>query len=150
MDKPQSLSVRDYLIRKLAVSLRVHEKTIEAVVAHQFNEANVALRSNDSIEISGFGKFLFNKNKAVKKMEKYMNQKAWWERFLLNPDITEKKREKAHTVIASLSQHIEALKPKIYDVELFANSGGMEKQVDSSSTSEGADRSNISTENPDM
>ena len=77
MDKPQSLSVRDYLIRKLAVSLRVDEKTIEAVVAHQFNEANVALRSNDSIEISGFGKFLFNKNKAVKKMEKYVNQKEW-------------------------------------------------------------------------
>jgi len=146
MDKPQSLSVRDYLIRKLAVSLRVDEKTIEAVVAHQFNEANVALRSNDSIEISGFGKFLFNKNKAVKKMEKYVNQKAWWERFLLTPDITEKKREKAHTVIASLSQHIEALKPKIYDVELFANSGGMEKQADSSSTSEGADRSNSNTE----
>ena len=150
MDKPQSLSVRDYLIRKLAVNLRVDEKTIEAVVAHQFNEANVALRSNDSIEISGFGKFLFNKSKAVKKMEKYVNQKAWWERFLLNPDVTEKKREKAHTVIASLAQHIEALKPKIYDVELFANSGGMEKQADSSSTSEGADRSNSNTENPDM
>jgi hypothetical protein len=83
-------------------------------------------------------------------MEKYMNQKAWWERFLLSPDITEKKREKAHTVIASLAQHIETLKPKIYDVELFANSGGMEKQADSSSTSEGAYKGNEQAKNEDM
>ena len=150
MDKPQSLSVRDYLIRKMAISLMIHEKVIEAVISHQFNEANLAMRTNNSVEISGFGKFLFNKNKAIKKMTKYLNQKAWWERYLLNPDITEKQKEKANTVITSLAQHIEALKPKIYDVELFPNSGGLEKQVDSPSTFEGADRSDSRTENPDM
>ena len=40
MDKPQSMSVRDYLVRTLAVKLMVPEKTIDAIVVHQFHEAD--------------------------------------------------------------------------------------------------------------
>ena len=70
MDKPQSLSMKDYLTRKLAVNLMMSEKVIDAIVSHQFSSANEALLSNDSVEISGFGKFYFNKNKAIKRMER--------------------------------------------------------------------------------
>ena len=69
MDKPTTMSVKDFLIRKLAVKLMVGEKTIEAVVNHQFSSANEALEENNSIEVSGFGKFYFNRNKALKKIE---------------------------------------------------------------------------------
>ena len=41
-DKPISLSVKDYLIRKLAVKMMTSEKTIEAVVNHQFQSAQQA------------------------------------------------------------------------------------------------------------
>ena len=68
MDKPISLSMKDYLIRRLAVKLMTSEKTIEAVINHQFQSANEALLNNKTIEISGFGKFIFNDKKAVKKM----------------------------------------------------------------------------------
>lgn len=149
MDKPQSLSVKDYLIRKMAVNLMVPEKTIEAVISHQFNEANLAMRTNDSVEISGFGKFLFNKKKAIKKMEKLFSKKKWFENSL-NTELTEKQRNRAITILESVNYSIEFLKPKLYDTELFANSGGVEKQADSSSTFEGADRGNEQGEDKNM
>lgn len=150
MDKPQSLSVKDYLIRKMAISLMVHEKVIEAVISNQFNEANLAMRKNDSVEISGFGKFLFNKKKAIKKMEKLLSQKRWFENSLATHALTDKQRNRAITILESVNNNIEVLKPKLYDTELFSNSGGMEKQADSSSTSEGTDRSDSRTEDQYM
>jgi len=70
MDKPISLSVKDYLIRKMAVKMMVPEKTIDAVVAHQFSSANEAVSKHKSLEISGFGKFYFNDKKAQRTKER--------------------------------------------------------------------------------
>jgi len=74
-DKPISLSVKDYLIRRLAVKMMLSEKTIDTVVSHQFQSANEALFQNKSVEISGFGKFFFNEKKAHKTLEKFESQK---------------------------------------------------------------------------
>ena len=52
MDKPISLSVKDFIIRKMAVKLMMSEKTIDDVINHQFNSANEALKYNNSVEIS--------------------------------------------------------------------------------------------------
>lgn len=140
MDKPQSLSVKDFLIRTLAVKLMVPEKTIEAIVTHQFTEANNALKTEESVEISGFGKFFFNYKKAVKKMEKMLSQKAVFERILNSPDITEQKRHSTNVKLTNVINNINILKPKIYgSPELLTNSGGMEEQVDSPSSFERVD-----------
>ncbi len=40
-DKPISLSVKEYLIRRMAVKMRISEKMIEAVVNHQFQIVGV-------------------------------------------------------------------------------------------------------------
>lgn len=139
MDKPQSLSVKDFLIRTLAVKLMVPEKTIEAIVTHQFTEANMALKTEESVEISGFGKFFFNYKKAVKKMEKLLSQKAVFEKILNNPDITEQKRHSTNVKLTNVINNINVLKPKIYDNELFADNRGVEEQVDSPSPFERVD-----------
>jgi nucleoid DNA-binding protein len=115
MDKPVNLSIRDYLVRTLAVKLLVNEKVVDTVVAHQFSEANEALRHNDSIEISGFGKFFFNKKKAVKKMEIMHKQITSLERQLANPETTEHRKAIAQQKISSLTANIEQLKPRIND-----------------------------------
>ena len=115
MDKPVNLSIRDYLVRTLAVKLLVNEKVVDTVVAHQFSEANEALRHNDSIEISGFGKFFFNKKKAAKKIETMIRQRELLERHLTNPETTEHKRSIAEQKISSLTANIEQLKPRIND-----------------------------------
>jgi len=113
MDKPISLSMKDYLIRRLAVKLMTSEKTIETVINHQFQSANEALLNNKTIEISGFGKFIFNDKKALKKMSKYKDIQRAYLRHLENPDISENKRRVTELKLQSITEAINALKPKI-------------------------------------
>ena len=115
MDKPVNLSIRDYLVRTLAVKMLVNEKVIDQVISHQFSEANEALRHNDSVEISGFGKFFFNKKKAIKKMKTMHRQIEALKKHLTNPETTEHRRNIAEQKISSLTANMEQLKPRIND-----------------------------------
>lgn len=130
MDKPLSLSVKDFLIRKMAVKLLTSEKTIEAVINHQFTSANSALLKHNSLEISGFGKLLFNEKKAHKKLEKMFIQKEVLQSHLTNPKVSEKRKETAKAKLDSLEIAIEILKPKLY-AGLQENLRGVEEQSDS-------------------
>ena len=65
-DKPRKLSVKDFLIKKLAVKMMVSETVINTVVNDQFLSAIKAMETNKSIELSGFGKFLFKEGRARK------------------------------------------------------------------------------------
>ena len=38
-DKPMSMSVKDYLLRLMSIRGNISEKTLEAVVNHQFESA---------------------------------------------------------------------------------------------------------------
>lgn len=138
MDKPLSLSVKDFLIRKMAVKLLKSEKTIETVINHQFNSANSALLKHNSLEISGFGKLLFNVKKAHKKLEKMSVQKEILQSHLTNPEVSEKRKETAKAKLDSLEIAIEILKPKLY-AGLQKNLRGMEEQSDSPCPSENID-----------
>jgi nucleoid DNA-binding protein len=137
MDKPMSMSVKDYLIRKLSVSLMMSEKTIEAIVNHQFRSANIALQDNNTVEISGLGKFYFNYKKAVRKMEKMVSKANLFYTQVNNMELTEQKRQSSANKLANTLAQIEALKPKL-NVEHQPDLRGMEEQVDSPSTLEGA------------
>lgn len=138
MDKPVSMSVKDYLIRMMAVKMMVSEKTIEAVVDHQFQSANQALHENDSVEISGFGKFFFNRAKAERLMEKMLSKKALFEKQANDMSLSEQKRISAANKLANTIESIETLKPRMYEVQRDLR--GVEEQADSSRTYEGSDR----------
>lgn len=138
MDKPLSLSVKDFLIRKMAVKLLKSEKLIEAVVNHQFTSANSALLKHNSLELSGFGKLLFNTKKARKKFEIMLAQKAALQKQLANPEVSEKRKETAKAKLDSLEISIQLLKPKIDDVGLQQDLRGVEEQSDSPSSFENA------------
>lgn len=137
MDKPVSLSMKDYLIRTLAVKMMVPEKTIEAVINEQFNSANEALKTHNTVEISGFGKFIFNYKKAQKKMEKMLSQKELFESRLNDPSLSEQRRNTEMVKLTNVIHNINVLKPKLYEHQ--TNSGGLEEQHSSPLTSEGAD-----------
>lgn len=113
MDKPISLSIKDYLMRKLSVKMMVAEKTIDAVISHQFSSANQALAGNKSVEIAGFGKFYFNDGKAKKKLAKMLYQKEFFEKLLLQDDITPKKRQSTQTKLTNIQLAIDVLKPRV-------------------------------------
>ncbi len=125
-DKPISLSVKEYLIRKMAVKMMITEKTLEAVVNHQFQSAHEALGQHKSLEISGFGKFLFNEKKAHRMMEKHLSQKALFEKKANDETLPEAKRRNASMKLQSALDAIRDLKPRIYDS--VPDLRGVEKQ----------------------
>jgi hypothetical protein len=91
----------------------ISEKTIDAVVTHQFDSANDALNVNKSVEISGFGKFFFNNKKAVTQYNKLLNIKRTYEKALLDENITDTKRNALELKMQIVDSSIKTLKPKI-------------------------------------
>lgn len=140
MDKPISLSMKDWLIRKLAPKLLVSEKTIEAVINHQFQSANEALAQNKTVEISGFGKFIFNDKKAVKKMETYEKIEKALVNIIANPQTGDAKRASAHVKLEGTRNNIRILKPRINEHQLLTDLRGLEEQFDSTSEDQGSHR----------
>lgn len=133
------MSVKDFLVRKLSVQLMTSEKTIEAVVNHQFQSANIAMQENETIEMSGFGKLYFNKKKAQKKMDKMLSKAALFTKQTNNAELSEQKRTSAANKLANTLIGIETLKPKLHAEHLCTDLRGMEEQAGSPSSFEGAD-----------
>jgi len=113
MDKPKSLSVKDYIIRKMSIKMLIPEKIIDAVVTHQFSSAINALSTNNSVEISGFGKFTFNEKKAIKKLDKYYMLKELVEKTLADDNASEQKKRSAQTKLDNIIIAINTLKTKV-------------------------------------
>ena len=106
------MSVKDYLIRTLAVKMMVSEKTIEAVVNHQFQSANEAMDLHNSIEVSGFGKFYFNDKKAVKRVGALNAKKSALENILADDISSEQKKRSARVTLDKTLPLIESLTTK--------------------------------------
>jgi hypothetical protein len=128
----------------------IPEFTLDAIVSHQFQSANQAMLNTKSVEISGFGKFVFNDKKAVKKMEKLLSQKALFERLMNDDSLSEQRRNNARLKYESVTLNISVLKPKIINNEIKSDLRGMEEQASSTSSTERIDTNNISGENIDM
>jgi hypothetical protein len=108
------------------------EKVIEAVVNHQFQSATLAFISQKSVELSGFGKFLFNEKKAVKKMESMLVQKLILDKKLEDETLSDRKKKSTELKLESLAQAIDILKPKIYESK--SNLRGLEEQANPTSS----------------
>jgi len=92
MDKPITMPVKTWLIRGIAVRRNMQESLIETIVNHQFESALSALVTENSLEFSGFGRFLFNRPKAIKKLEKFRSQLRVFDRIINDPSTTERRR----------------------------------------------------------
>lgn len=98
-DKPDSMSVREWITKKVALEIRIPENIIKSVISHNYDSAYEALNTNNSIEISGFGKFYYNTKKADKEIIHTYKQKATWEKRLESEGATEKERREAEDKI---------------------------------------------------
>ena len=128
MDKPVSMSVKDYLVRTLAVKMLISEKTIEAVVNHQFQSANEAMDFNNSLEISGFGKFYFNEKKATKRIGALNAKKTAMETIIADETTSEQKRRSSQVTLEKTEALINLLKTKtIYEDQLLSDIRGVEE-----------------------
>lgn len=114
-NKPKNMSHKEYLVRTLSVKLAMSEKLIETVVNHQFQSANEAMDVNHSLEISGFGRILFNNKKAIRKLAGYEKKLEKAKQQLELNTSTEAARKKAQNVIDVATMQIKILKSKIKD-----------------------------------
>lgn len=133
MDKPVSLSVKDYIIRKMSIKMKLTEKIIDNVISHQFSSANDALVKNKSVEISGFGKFVFNDKKAITKMAKLHVQKGIFENMVNSVELSEQRKASAMVKLQNVLLMIETLKPKIEN-ETKSDLRRVEESSDTSET----------------
>jgi len=133
MDKPISMSVKDFLVRTLAVKMMISEKMIETVINHQFQSANEAMDTNNSIEISGFGKFYFNEKKAKKRLEDLTRKKNLMLEFIASAETSEQKKRSSQVTLEKTEALINLLKSKItYEDQLLSDLRGLEEQSVSS------------------
>lgn len=68
MEKPRTMPVKDFIIRKLAVKLMINEDVVEKIIVHNYSYLHKNLKEVNSIEFSGFGKLFFNRKKALGKI----------------------------------------------------------------------------------
>jgi nucleoid DNA-binding protein len=128
MDKPISMSVKDYLVRTLAVKMMISEKMIETVINHQFQSANEAMDTNNSIEISGFGKFYFNEKKAKKRLEDLTRKKNLMLEFIASAETSEQKKRSSQVTLEKTEALINLLKSKTtYEDQLLSDLRGLEE-----------------------
>lgn len=128
MDKPISMSVKDYLVRTLAVKMLVSEKIVEAVVNHQFQSANEAMDLNNSIEIAGFGKFYFNEKKAAKRLTHLVAKKQGMEKIIADENTSEQRRRSSRVTLEKTEALINLLKTKTtYEDQLLSDIRGVEE-----------------------
>lgn len=113
MNKPNTMSVKEWIIKRMAINMVISEKMIDSVITHQFDSANDALNTNDTVEISGFGKFYFNTKKANTHYEKLLQMKQAYENILNDDSITPKKRHSTELRMITVLNDIKILKPKI-------------------------------------
>ena len=115
MDKPVSISVKEWIIRNMSVKTMTPESTIEAIINHQFDSAYKALQTSYSLEFSGWGKFYFNRKRAEKKMVKLLSQKFQFENISNNESLPDTKRRNAQFKLNSALKNIETLSPKLHE-----------------------------------
>ena len=143
------LTDKEFLIRTIASKLLFAEKTIEAVINHQFASANSAMDTNKSIEISGFGKFMFNEKKAARRLKTYLMKKHDMRSIIDHPQATAEQIRKATLIYNDMVDNIALLKPNISD-EFLRDLRGLEEQVDSPSTDERDDTTSFQGTSTDL
>lgn len=117
MENKTMISVKNFLVRKLAVDMMViPEKTIEAVINYQFSTAFAEMDRSNSIEISGFGRFVFSVNKAKKKIKQLEAFKKYCQEDIDNEQFSEKKRRSATLRMEALNADLEYVNRKLNEI----------------------------------
>ena len=115
MEKPNSMSVKDWIIKKMSKDLTVSERINNAVITHQFDSANNALKNNNTVELYNFGKFTYNVKKARIQLEKHKSQKNLFEDILKDESLSEERRKNAGAKHLEAIKNIDAIKIKLKD-----------------------------------
>lgn len=111
--------LKDVLIKEMALNRNVindrllTENVINAVVSHQFSSAIEAMACNNSVEISGFCKFIFNQKRAVKKLGQNEANFEKYTEMLNDETLSQHERRNTQMRLTSTTAAIKALRTKL-------------------------------------
>lgn len=136
MEKPVSLSVKEWIIRNMSTRIGVSERIIETVINDQFEGAIKAMNTCDTLEFAGFGKFYFNRKKAGKKLERLVLLKEELTIASTDVSLTAQKRHTAALKLITVTKVIEDLTTKLYENKPDTDIRGVEESYISPEVSE--------------
>lgn len=119
MFKTKSIPLKDYLIRRMSVKTNRSAEIIDAIITHQYQHLNDVMRTDPDVysaEISGFGKFLFNKKKAIKKMEKNLSKVQTFTNLINDPLSSEAKKTSCTLKLANTKAWIASSEIKMQNL----------------------------------
>ena len=135
-EKPNSMSHRDWFVRRLAESLEMDVKIVDQVIKHQFDSVLAALQKNKTVEISGWGTLKWNDRAAQKKLD-VLDEKIRSFRDRISSSDSDVKTEKWNDDIDQMLLKRKILMNKIN--ELNTDLRRLEKQTASRRKTKGTD-----------
>jgi nucleoid DNA-binding protein len=110
------MSVKEHIYRKLSQELQLPLGMIKKVIDNQFKTALTALTGyeNDSIEIAGLGKFMFNRRRVTTEIRHIEKMIPKYTKMLADPAIklTTSDREYIEGILGRLPSELEVLKER--------------------------------------
>lgn len=98
------------IVRQVVTDTAISQEVVEAIIRHQFNSAAVAIRHNKSVEISGFGKFIFYQKKGIAKLARIRKSIKDHEKVVNNPKTSTRKKQASEAKLVII---------KKYEIELL-------------------------------
>ena len=116
------------IIKKIVVDTAIPEDVISDVLSFAFSKALKAFKTGRSVELSGFGKFVFNQYSARRHLPSLESSLVIMKKRREDNMHLPKLTEYLNIMISQKEKEIEDLKSKMDD-KLEACSGGMEKPL---------------------
>jgi len=113
MDKSTTLSVKNFIIRNMSVETMIPEKIIEAVIAHQFSSVLKIMDVGNSVELSGFGKFVFKKRRARTKLIYWSEQISEYMLMSQDESLPIEERDRLIEAIKYIEENVKIYKAKV-------------------------------------
>ena len=107
-------TLKETLVRTTAVRLAIAEKVVDTVINHQFISMIEAMDLNNSIELSGFGKFVYNTKKAQKHADDLERFIRLHQQELDNPN-RKRSVEILTALLTNAQEELKKIKPKLHD-----------------------------------
>lgn len=108
-NKPASMSLKNWIIRNMAVKTGMSERVIETVVNFQFNSAYEKMEECETMEFSGWGRFIFNRKRAKWRMERLNSQIELFSKKAEDQTLSSEERRNASMRVDSFKRNLAVL-----------------------------------------
>lgn len=107
------MELKDKLIQKIAKENNLHVDTVEKVISFAGRKTHQAFKSNNSVELSGFGTFKISLPKIRRKIKGLEKLIQDTENSLLQEDLDSKTRERREDKLNTHKTKLEILKERM-------------------------------------